>query len=213
MELKRSKTPVSWSLAALRPSATTAGGSEPRGGGRSRHACGPHLLTHIHQQLRFQHTEGGRGFLSQEGDQIVTLKQRFWGREAGKRVQAEGTGRGEAPWWESACAPVQLKLGGGKWGQRHLSGKGPVGDSLPGRVRISGATRAIQGAVVDTGPPTRLPRTVADGLRALQPRCHPPAFLARWVALGPASCRPSAFASGGTPVPGPALPAHLSCSA
>ena len=36
VELKRSKTPVSWSLAALRPSATPAGGSKPRGGGRSR---------------------------------------------------------------------------------------------------------------------------------------------------------------------------------
>lgn len=55
---------------------------------------GPHLLTHIHRQLCFQHSEGGRGLLSQEGAQIVKLKQRFRGREVGKRVQAEGTGLG-----------------------------------------------------------------------------------------------------------------------
>lgn len=61
-------------------------------------------------------------------------------------------------------------------------------------------------------PPTCLPRTDADGLRVCGRSCPRPAFLGRWVELGPASCCPSAFEPG-NPEPGPALPAHLSCNA
>lgn len=84
--------PISWSAGHARALSHHGGWVQaPRGWG-SGHTCGPHLLTRIHLQLRSQHTKGGRGFLSQESGQIVRLKQRFWGREAGKRVQAEGRG-------------------------------------------------------------------------------------------------------------------------
>lgn len=73
--------------------------------------------------------------------------------------------RAEAPQWESAQAPGTAEVGGGgKWGQQRLSGKAPVGDCLPVRVRIWGATRAVQGTVMDTGPPPASPGLTPMGL-------------------------------------------------
>ena len=115
----------------------------------------------------------------------------------GKRLrsgtaEAGGVGSGgrdvclERPRWETAC-PAE---------------SGSRGPRKP--------SKALWWTRAPHHPP---PQDCGGWLRALQQRCHPPAFLGRWGALGSASCRPSAFASGGIPVPGPALPAHLSCSA
>lgn len=95
----------------------------------------------------------------------MMLKQRFWGREAGKRVQAEGTGRGEAPRWESACAPVQLKLVGWEVGAETSVWKGPGGRQPARQSQDLGGHESRPRRCGGHGPPTtHLPRTVADGL-------------------------------------------------